>query len=144
MAQDDDNLANPEVTGSRISAGFSGTGTSSPDDLRRRAEELAVIEGLRPEAVNGGHLRRAREELSGGGESPNDVMPESTTLADRDPVSGSGGSHTPNHGVGDEETIGERLYAQGVEEAVHDEMLAASESLERRERGLERDDDGSR
>lgn len=142
MAQDDDNLENPEVTGNRISKGFRGAGTNTPDDLRQRAEELAIIEGLRPEDANAGHLRRAREELLGGGETPNDVMPESTTLADRDPVSGSGGRHTPNLGANDEPMIGEELYAQGVEEAVHDEMLEASETLERRERGLEADDDG--
>ena len=49
----------------------------------------------------------------------------------------------PTLGAGDEETIGERLYAHGVEEAVHDEMLSASETLERRERGLEADDNGN-
>jgi hypothetical protein len=141
MAKDDDDLDNPEITGNTISHGFDGTGTTSPADVRQRAEELAVIDGLRPNDVNEGHLLRARAELGGAAETPNDVVAESNVLADRDPIAGSSGLHTRNVRPSDDESVGEMLYAQGVEEAVHERMLTATETLERRERGLEADVD---
>ena len=143
MAKDDDNLENSEETRGKISVGLRGAGTLDADDVRRRAEQLARIDGLGAGGVNEHYLDQARRELRGEEIGPEDVVSESDTLADRDPVAGSRGRHTPNLGHGDEQAAGEKLYAEGVDEAWHDEMRAGSSALDRQERGLGADDSGS-
>ncbi|MBV9657712.1 MAG: hypothetical protein JO295_06340 [Verrucomicrobia bacterium] len=137
---DDDNLENPEFTGGKISHGTDGAGVPGERDVLRRARELARIDGLGPEAVDERYLEQARRELHGEATGPDDLVAESDSLADRDPVIGSRGRHTPNVATSDEQTAGEKLYAGGVDEAWHDEMRTASETLDRQERGLGADD----
>lgn len=96
--------------------------------IETRAQELAVIDGRSPDEVTDEDRARSRSELQG------DLLPE-TTLDDadgaalasgdpRDPVAGFG-VRSPTRNDPTEQEIQERLALEGVEEAQHDQMLAA-------------------
>ncbi len=142
MAQNSDDPVHPDVSG-QISHRLEGAGVPSPDDVERRAGEIAITEGFQASEANEKHRNQARRELSGEQDRPSDVVAESTELYDRDPVIGSSGHQAPTMGPADEQSVGERLYAQGVDEATHDRMVAGSEALEHRERGLGAEDGGN-
>lgn len=103
-----------------------GAGVPSPDDVNQRARENALIEA-RPE-ISKEDFVQAREELRG------NTLPDSTTedepiarTASRDPsepVSDSGHEVLPTETEDEKESL-ERLVSDGVEEAQHDQMVAA-------------------
>lgn len=105
-----------------------GLGTPSPDTVRRRAQELALIEG-RPE-YNEHDWKCAFRELHGGhhetgdenGPSPDDEMLMDTS--ERDMVAPTLGHHSAPKMDGGE-NVGEELIAEGLDEAVHNQMLEA-------------------
>ncbi len=105
-----------------------GIGEASDDMVEQRARELAEIDGLTSADVNEGHRDQARQELRGEDEPtlPNDDEGAIADLIEPDDVPGeSGGPVSPatnaaNHG--DEQTIGEALYTEGIDEATHDRM----------------------
>ena len=140
MSKDDDNIENREFTGGKILAGIGGAGLPTPADLRQRAEELAKIDGLTPQDVDDRYLEQARQELMGDEIAPDDVLPEADELAAGDDVLGESGRHVPNMGPSDENTVGEKLVAEGMDEALHEEMREGSRKLDRENRDLEPDD----
>ena len=141
MSQDDDNLANPEFTGGKIlNEAGGGYGAVSRQDIQRRAEELAVIDGLRAQDADERYREQARLEMEGEEVGPEDVLPEAEELDDREAVLGEAGHHVPNVGWGDEELIGEKLFTQGVDEALHDEMRQSSRMHEQEDRAAEAGD----
>ncbi len=105
-----------------------GLGEADNDRVEERARELAEIDGLDAGQVNEGHRSQARAELRGEDDptSPNDDEGVMADLIERDDVLGeSGGATAPatNAAVhSDEQTIGEALYTEGVNEADHDRM----------------------
>ena len=111
-----------------------GIGEVSEVELQRRARELAEIDGLEPNQVNAGHLQLARQELLGaaGADEPNDDAGLTADLINEDDVPGESGSTTNAAASGDEQTIGEALYGEGIAEADHDRMTE-SRKQERRE-----------
>ena len=87
------------------------------------------IDGLDADDVNEGHRDQARQRNYAGADdptTPNDDEGAMADLIERDDVLGeSGGAVSPatNAAVhGDEETIGEALYTEGINEADHDRM----------------------
>lgn len=115
-----------------------GIGEVDGDMIADRARELAEIDGLEPDQVNEGHRQQAREELRGGDDptAPNDDEGVEASLIEADDVPGeSGGAVEPFTNAamhGDEQTIGEQLYSEGIAEADHDRMVD-SRQQERRE-----------
>ncbi len=107
------------------------------DAIDQRARELAQIAGRSPEMITEEDRRRARAELNG------DTLPE-TTLTDSEGTAGltrdpseppsDTGVHVPQQDEPDNQQVAERLVLEGVEEAQHDQMLAASRQRRREER----------
>lgn len=103
-----------------------GTGVLTTSDLKRRADELADIAG---------HVEPSREEREQaareleGGDLPDptesDAISEHALTRDpSEPVSNFG-HQTPDREAPDEQKGIERLVNEGVEEAQHEQMLAA-------------------
>ena len=107
----------------------SGMGVPSPEMVRQRALELARIDG-RPD-YNEQDWQRAKQELHGGHEGSwddeEDRMQES--ISERDMISTDEGHHTENLRGGEDNMV-EELVAEGMDEAVHDQMLEASRVTE--------------
>jgi len=102
-----------------------GMGVPSPEMVRQRALELAQIDG-RVE-YNEQDWQHAKQELHGGHpgswDDEEDKMPES--ISERDMTATDSGHHTENMRGGEDNVI-EELVAEGMDEAVHDQMLEAS------------------
>ena len=103
-----------------------------------RARELAVIDGRSASAVTDDDRRRGREELLGL-HLPDTTLEEAEsddrmTRDPADPVANAG-RQTPMRNESEDQEVMERLALEGVEEAQHDQMLAARrrERDERRE-----------
>jgi hypothetical protein len=102
-----------------------GLGAPTADTVRRRAQELATINGHAE--FNDNDWRDAKRELHGGHE-PNDTngdMNMTSAVSERDMIVSSMGHHVENVGLDDQENVLEELIAEGMDEAVHEQMLAA-------------------
>ena len=98
------------------------------DDIAARARELAIIDGRSADDVTGEDLKHSRTELRG------QHLPD-TTLEDavgsaaltRDPSEppSQTGTQTLEQNDPENQNVMERLVLEGVEEAQHDQMLAA-------------------
>jgi len=97
----------------------------SPELVRQRAKELALIDG-RTE-YDERDWQRARQELHGGHpyswDDEEDQMPQS--VSERDMTATDMGHHIENL-RGGEDNVLEELVAEGMDEAFHDRMLEAS------------------
>lgn len=105
-----------------------GAGVPSPDAVEKRARELAVIAGRAASDYRDEDFRQAKLELMQE-PNPDDEEMEENALP-FEPGSGDvlgGREHqAANFGSGDESSIGEELVREGMDEALHDEMLEAS------------------
>jgi len=123
---------------SRILLHDQGTGDLTQDDVEKRAREIAVIGGRAPEGVSETDRAEAWAELTGEllpGTSGSDK--DATGSLSRDPsepLSDSGHEVVTAEPADDETDARERLATEGVEEAQHDQMLAAREREQREER----------
>ena len=113
-----------------------GLGMPCAATVRQRARELARIDG-RAE-FNENDWRAAKRELHGGhaANDTNGEMDLSGLVLEHDMVASSLGHHAARIGFDDEETVGQELIAEGLDEAEHEQMLAA-----RRARDAEDADD---
>jgi hypothetical protein len=102
-----------------------GMGVPSTDMVRQRARELARIDGRAD--YNEQDWQHAKQELHGGheysGDDDEDRMQQS--ISERDMIATDNGHHVENL-RGGEDNVPEELVAEGMDEAVHDRMLAAS------------------
>jgi hypothetical protein len=112
----------------KISLHGNGLGVPSPDMVETRAREIALIDEREPDEFTEADWNQARKEL-GGAEHP---VPQEETKQNADlteewaVVASSKGHRAPRPGLEEEEeTLGEHLVADGVEEATHDQMLEA-------------------
>ena len=98
-------------------------GTVTPEMVRARAAELAIVDGLLSSAATRSHFAQAKRELTGEpAVDPNEAILESAPESERwDPVHGSTGQKVPATPSEDEDEEGrsgqERLVASGVAEA---------------------------
>ena len=129
----------PNAKGKILNHG-AGLGEAGDVDVERRARELAEIAGLgRDEDIEDFRLQ-ARDELRGTADpnTPNDDEGLAADLIEEDDVAGeSGGVVSPATNAamhGDEQTVGEQLYGEGIDEADHDRMTKS-----RREERLNED-----
>ncbi len=114
-----------------------GAGGITGGDVERRAAEIALINGRSPGTITEADREEARAELGG------TTLP-ATTAEDVEGVAGLnrdpseppsiGGHQTPNLEGPDEQKAVERLATEGVEEAQHDQMLAARHRQRRAEK----------
>ncbi len=120
-----------------------GAGLGEPDDaqVEQRTRELASIAGLSRDESFEDFRPQAIEELRGAVDpnvSNDDAGPMADLIAEDDVIGESGGSTAPATNAamhGDEQTVGEQLYTEGIDEADHDRMTA-SRREERRDEAL--------
>jgi len=109
----------------KISVHGNGLGTPSPDEVEKRAREIALIAERDPDEFTDADWEQARRELRGAQESnaPEETDDNAEVVEEWNVVASSAGHRTPR--VEDEENVGEHLVEDGVQEAVHDQMVEA-------------------
>jgi hypothetical protein len=103
------------------------TGEITRSMIERRAREIALIEGR--DAVSASDRHLARQELQGG-DLPDTTAEDSPSIASslsRDPSEPISvpGHQIPDHNEANDDDTPERLAIEGIEEAQHEQMLAA-------------------
>lgn len=117
-----------------------GIGTVSRDMIENRSAELAVINGRTPEEASLSDWDQAERELTGEiDQDTAQTLLEAAPESERwNPIPGSQGHEAlvdfDDNEDEDGRSIGARLVEDGVDEAAHDQMLAARERV-----GLEDD-----
>ena len=111
----------------KISEHGHGIGAPSPEEVERRAREIAMIDERNPDDFTETDWAQARHELMG---EENNVPPEETPdnadmTEEWNVIASSKGHRLPRPGTEEEETVGEHLVIEGIEEATHDQMLEA-------------------
>ncbi len=103
-----------------------GLGVPSTEMVRQRAFELARIDG-RAE-YNERDWHEAKRELHGGHETlANDGAEVMTAMvSEHDMVTSDMGHRVETFGPDGADSMGEELIAEGMEEAVHEQMLASA------------------
>ena len=116
-----------------------GLGAPNADQVRRRAEELALLNGHREFTEE--DWREAKRELHGGhGHTNSEDEAEMVALvSERDMLVTDLGHHVENMGLENGSNMAEELIAEGMDEAVHEQMLAARH--ERDEEDAEEEDE---
>jgi len=101
-----------------------GLGAPTMEDVRKRARELAQIDGwVEP---NEDHWKQAKRELHGGHDFENGSNEHDMQLlvSEHDFISADPGRHTPKQ-IDDDDHVVEELIAEGMDEALHEQMLEA-------------------
>jgi hypothetical protein len=115
----------PRPTSAKIIQHAEGLGAPSAMEVRRRAAELAMIAGRRE--YNDEDWQQAKMELHGGheGAGASDEMEMVALVSERDMIVTDLGHHVENVHSENGETMAEELFAEGMDEAVHEQMLAS-------------------
>jgi hypothetical protein len=127
-----------EPTKGRIFIDGRGAGGVSKDDIERRARQLADIDGRSGAEITDADLARAEAELMGvvlPATSVEDEEAEAAMTRDPSEPLSIKGHEIPMREAPDEEKAVERLALEGVEEAQHEQMLAARREARRRDEG---------
>lgn len=103
-------------------------GVPSPEMIEQRAREIAVIAGRAASEYTDEDFRQAKIEMR------DEPLPDDEEQREEDlpfepgsgDILGGQGHQARNFGASDETTVGEELIQEGLDEALHDEMLEAS------------------
>jgi hypothetical protein len=119
----------------KIEVHGNGMGVASPDAVEKRAREIAMIAERDPDEFTDADWDQARRELLG---TQTTIAPEETeanaeVVEEWNVVASSTGHRAPR--VEDDENLGEQLVSDGMEEAVHDQMLEARKEELEEEKG---------
>ena len=111
----------------KISEHGHGIGAPSPEEVERRAREIAMIDERNPDEFTEADWSQARHELMGEENNlPPEETPDNAEMTEEWSVIASSKSYDiPRPGTQEEETVGEHLVIEGIEEATHDQMLSA-------------------
>jgi hypothetical protein len=111
----------------KISVHGNGLGAPSPEEVERRAREIAMIDERNPDEFTEADWKQARHELMGAeNNTPPEETPDNADLTEEwSVVASSKGHRLPRAGTEEEETVGEHCVIDGLEEATHDQMLEA-------------------
>lgn len=123
----------------KITLHGNGLGVPSPEMVEKRAREIAMIDERDPNDFTDADWNQARRELHGEIASP--PLEESEDAAKMEEewevTPDDRGHRVPRPGVDEnEETLGEHLVSDGVEEASHDQMLEARKEELEQEGGI--------
>jgi hypothetical protein len=128
-----------ETNGGKIEFHGNGMGVPSPDDIERRAREIAIIDERDADDFTDADWAQARRELLG----ENDTMPpeedsKNIKLEEEWEVTPDDRGHrVPRPGIEeDEKSLGEYLVNDGREEAARDQMLEARREELEQEGGI--------
>src|SRR4051812_43081428 len=123
----------------KINVHGGGLGAPTPEQVEQRAREIALIDERDPNNFTDADWDQARRELLG------EVTPLPSEEGDRAAKMQEEWEVTPDdrgHRVNrqgatdDEESVGEQLVTDGVEEATHDQMLEARREEREQEGGI--------
>src|SRR4051812_48152600 len=112
----------------KISVHGNGLGAPTPEQVEARAKEIALIDERNPENFTDEDWNQARRELHGEIQSQAPEENEKTLRMEEEweVTPDDHGRRVPRMGVNEnEESVGEHLVADGLEEASHDQMLEA-------------------
>ncbi len=118
-------MSSMRPTSAKITQHSEGLGAPTSDTVRKRAAEIATINGRSEFSEE--DWREAKRELHGGHElnDTNGDFEMSALFSEHDMVIGSMGHHSENMRLEDNENVLEELIAEGMDEAVHEQMLAS-------------------
>jgi len=114
-------------------------GVPSPEDIERRAREIALIDERDPNEFTDTDWNQARRELLGETETAPPEEDDKTVKMEEEweVTPDDHGHRVPRPGVEEnEESLGEHLVADGLEEAAHDQMLEARREELEQEGGI--------
>jgi hypothetical protein len=122
---------NSHDNGQKVEVRGKGVSGFSQGDIERRAKELALIDNRT--VANDEDRERARTEFRDR-DLPDAVNEDAESMQSMsrdpsDPISDRG-RQAPEYGGDDEKTALEHLALEGVEEAQHDQMLAARNNVD--------------
>ena len=123
-----------------VTENSAGLGTVTRKMVRKRAVELAVINGRSARDVSKSDWEQARRELTGEPDTdPKEAVLESAPESERwDPVPGSEGRKVPVAPRADEDDEGrsdnERLVDEGIAGAEHDQTRQASREAAKKDK----------
>ena len=122
----------------KITLHGNGFGAATPEQVEKRAREIALIDERNPDEYTDADWDQARRELLGAAEhNPPEETKENATLEDEwEVVANDSGHRAPRAGVDDDESVGEQLVSGGVDEATHDQMLEARKEELEQEGGI--------
>ncbi len=111
----------------KITVHGNGLGAPSPDQVKQRAREIAMIDERNPDEFTEGDWQQAHRELIG---EPSTTAPEENertaeVVEEWNVVAGDTGHHALRAADGEDKNLGEQLVDDGLEEATHDQMLEA-------------------
>jgi len=125
--------------GGKINVHGMGLGAPTPEQVEARAREIALIDEREPNEFTDTDWNQARRELLG------EVMPpppeeseEAAKMEEEWEVTPDDRGRRVNRpgAEDDEESVGEQLVTDGVEEAIHDQMLEARREEREQEGGI--------
>ena len=125
--------------GGKISLHGNGMGVASPEDIERRAREIAMIDERNPDDFTDADWSRARQELMGVENNDAPEENDKTIKMEREweITPDNRGRRVPRPGIEeDEESVGEQLVTDGREEAARDQMLEARREELEQEGGI--------
>ena len=113
-------------------------GVPSPEEVEKRAREIAMIDERNPDEFTDADWSQARRELMGieHPSAPEETEQNAELTEEWNVVASSAGHRAPRPGVEEEETLGEQLVTGGLEEAAHDQMLEARKEELEQEGGI--------
>jgi hypothetical protein len=123
----------PQPRPGKISVHGNGVGAPSPEEVEKRAREIAMIDERNPDEFTDADWAQARRELLGSSVPlpPEETGQNAELVEEWEVVTNDVGHRAPRTGLDEEETVGEQLVTGGIEEAAHDQMLEArKEELE--------------
>jgi hypothetical protein len=129
---------NKPISG-KISLHGNGMGVPSPEDIERRAREIAMINERNADDFTDADWSQAREELRGVENNDPPEENDKTIKLEREweITPDDRGRRVPRPGIEeDEETVGEHLVTDGREEAARDQMLEARREELEQEGGI--------
>lgn len=117
----------PREGSGKISVHGNGVGVPSPEAVEKRAREIAIIDERDPNEFTDADWNQARNELMGveHASAPEETEQNAKVTEEWNVVPSSTGQRAPRPGVEEDETLGEQLVTDGLEEAAHDQMLEA-------------------
>jgi hypothetical protein len=125
--------------GGKITVHGNGLGIPSREEVEKRAREIALIDERDPDEYTDADWDQGRRELLGQVvSSPPEETKQNVNLEDEWEVTPKDSGHrVPRPGIDEnEETLGEHLVTDGVEEATHDQMLEARREELEQEGGI--------
>src|SRR3954471_22086986 len=123
----------------KISVHGNGLGAPSPEQVEARAREIALIDERDPEEFTDTDWNQARRELLGEIDAQPPEQDDNNIKMEKEweVTPDDHGHRVPRPGVDEnEETIGEHLVADGIEEASHDQMVEARREELEQEGGI--------